>query len=68
MILKNHNDGSCFKLKIEWMVDPGDGLTSEYIRYSEDPEELISHGFFKYAGLANAEFYIFNFEMKDDSK
>lgn len=68
MILKNHNDGSCFKLTIKWMVDPGDGLVSEYVRYSEELEELVAHALFEVAKLTNFEYYIFDFRIQDDSK
>jgi hypothetical protein len=62
-ILEQHNDGGCFKLTLQRMIDPGDGLVDTKIYWSEDQSLLLEYA----AHLVN-KYYYPEIIIVDDSK
>lgn len=68
MITTQHNDGSCFKLTIEY-TDYESEPFEKYIRYGEDFSECLTHGI-EYMQYIEGEraCYVIDFRIQDDSK
>ena len=68
MITEKHNDGTCFKLTIEYTDYSGEDNFKPYIRYGEDFDEVFDHGVEKMNELKDNGLYVIDFRIQDDSK
>lgn len=68
-ILDKHNDGSCFKLTIEYTDFEEAEPFEKHIRWCEDWDELLKYGLEKRRYFEDVNSYaILDFRIQDDSK
>lgn len=66
-ILEQHNDGGCFRLDIKHIGESYEDEI-EYVRFSEDQDELFEHLVDKMNELIEQHRTIIDMRIRDDSK
>lgn len=68
MILTNHNDGSCYKLTIEYTDFEDSDPFEKLIRWCEDFDELLKFGLEVKKQQETLGRAVIDFRIQDDSK
>jgi hypothetical protein len=66
MITENRNDGTGFRLTIEFT--DFENTNEEYIVYGEDFDECLQEGLKRKIIIENSGLYVIDFRIQDDSK